>query len=99
MLNLKQQLNQLPEYELLKAKHLPRIISELLSQSRVILSPLDEIPNIAPGSIDFLFIDDAHLVSEPEIYQALRLYPKRVIIAGNYIPAFKQELVSNGQYL
>ena len=75
----------------MKAEYLPKITQELIGQSRVIFCPLDEIPNIAPGTVDFLFIDDAHLVSEPELYQALRLYPKRVILSGNYIPPFKQE--------
>lgn len=49
--------------------------------------------------LDFIFIDDAHLVSEPEIYQALRLYPKRIVIAGNNISSNKQDRVTNAIHL
>ena len=75
----------------MKAEYLPRVIEELINKARVIFCPLDELPQTIASGVDYLFIDDAHLIPEPETYQALKLYPKRVIMAGNYIPPNKQE--------
>ena len=60
-------LSELPEYELLKAEYLPRIVRQLINESRVVFCSLEEIPDSIEPGLDYLFIDDAHLVSEPEI--------------------------------
>lgn len=69
-------------------------MSQILSSTKVIFCPLDQLPfDIIQPGVDFLVIDDAHLVSEPAMYQALRLYPKRLILSGAFIPQNKQEQV------
>mmetsp|Transcript_45186 Transcript_45186/g.59935 ORF Transcript_45186/g.59935 Transcript_45186/m.59935 type:complete len:99 (+) Transcript_45186:1930-2226(+) len=79
---------------------MPWIVKDLLKTSRVIFCPLDEIPAAMDlGTVDFLFVDDAHMLSEVELFQALRLYPKRVVMAGNFISTGQQDKVANGPYL
>ena len=38
-----------------------------------------------PKGVDYLIIDDAHLISEPQIFKALKIYPKRLILSGNFV--------------
>ena len=61
-------LNELPEYALLKAEYLPKIVKHLLNESRVVFCSLEEIPDSIEPGLDYVFIDDAHLLSEPEIF-------------------------------
>ena len=49
--------------------------------------------------VDYLIIDDSHIVPEPAIYHALRLFPKRLILSGAYIAENKQEFVKNAHLL
>ena len=53
---------------MLKAEYLPAIIKDLVNSSRIIFCPLDEIPDAMEPGLDYVFIDDAHLVSEPELF-------------------------------
>lgn len=89
---MKSQLTALPDYAKLHQKILPNIVSQILNTTKVIFCPLDQIPHdiIEPG-VDFLVIDDAHLISEPAMYQALRLYPKRLILSGAFITQNRQD--------
>jgi hypothetical protein len=66
----------------LRSEVIPRIMNELLCSSRIIFCSLDELPQTLPKK-HFLFLDDAHMVSEPKIFQALRLQPERMVLYGN----------------
>ena len=85
--SLKTELVHLPEFEQLRTEFMPWIVKDVVNSSKVIFCALDEIPDAIQPGVDFLFIDDAHLISEVELYQALKLYPKRIVLAGNFITA------------
>lgn len=71
----------------MKGEYMPQITQELVNSSRIVMCPIDELPVALEASPDYLLIDDAHLISEVELYQALRIYPKRVVMAGNFVTA------------
>jgi len=97
--NLRTQLSSHREFAQLQAEFMPYIVKDLVDKSQIIFCSLDELPDVLSPGLDFLFIDDAHLVSEVEVYLALRYYPKRVVMAGNFISASQQDKVSNGLFL
>ena len=83
----------------MKTESIPRITQEIINSNRIVMCSLDELPNLLKSGTDYIFVDDAHLVSEVSIYQALRLYPKRVILAGTFVSANQQDKVTNGVHL
>ena len=44
------------------------IVQELVNTSRLVFCALDELPESIEPGIDFLFVDDAHIISEVEMF-------------------------------
>lgn len=91
IMTIRHQLISLPEYSSLKQKILPELIKTCLDNSRVIICTLNELPIIQPGC-DFLIIDDAHLLSECQVFQGLMSHPKRLILSGCHQTCFGQRV-------
>ena len=62
---------------------MPTIINQLLEEARIVFCALEDLPATDKLKKSFVFVDDAHTVSKPQLMQVMRLLPERVVLLGN----------------
>lgn len=64
------------------------MVKTVIEKSRIVICVIDELPSIVSPGCDLMIIDDAHLLSESQVFLGLRHSPKRLILSGTHFTSF-----------